>query len=260
MKPRTRKLLMAGLVLLGGAVEGKLAQTPEPKPFVDIEWHSKWRGKLPDEPVLVDPVYATTRNFVGRPLDGYWEKIAWSYETIIDDLIDVNKNLKPQGLQLLVKDAYRPVSASKDMVWWADKTNPQKLLGNPEFLDVYVAPGMSDHNMGRAIDLTLATYDPKAPTGGDEIWMGSVFDEFNENANFNKYREVTTADDKWAYADRNYFVHQSKSIGQLRKILKQQMESHSYKPCPECWWHFSRSDLPSKAYDTPISKIAGVPQ
>ena len=86
------------------------------------------------KPVLIDPVYATARNFVGRPLHGYDKPECLSNPVIIESLMNINRRLLGRedltvDLQLLVKDAYRPQEATDDMVQWAEQQpNPNYYL------------------------------------------------------------------------------------------------------------------------------------
>ncbi|MBI5227213.1 hypothetical protein HY988_01375 [Candidatus Micrarchaeota archaeon] len=239
----------------------RLAQTPtrasvvapKPTPFTDIVEYSRQKGS----PILVDPVYASSRNFTGKILDGYAASKACASPLTIDKLIEVNKYLKQFGLQLLIKDGYRPAQASLDMVRYARDN------GHNDWVGPYVAE-KSGHNSGRNIDLTLATLD------GREVWMGSVFDEFNKNAHFDRSRPHTSADDKWAL-DGRYHVDSKRSAAELRQILQDAMGSAGFQPynkdehgevkksktsgndIPNLeWWHFTDFRLPSKSYKNPI--------
>ena len=128
------------------------------------------------------------------------------------------------------------------------ETNPDYYLGT------FIAKGKSGHNTGRAIDITLATGH------GQEIWMGSVFDEFNENAHFTNYRKngsmkyLGQKDDYWAFDKykEGYFVTNEKLIIPLRTILRKLMVKEGFKPYDKEWWHFSLPSLPDKTYDDPI--------
>lgn len=220
-------------------------------PFVSIERYSSSRNA----PVLVDPVYATTRNFMGRVLPGYEAEKAWTYPKIVDDLIQVNATLKQYGLQLLVKDAYRPIRASEAMMQWGRE---QEQAGKGKHVGKWVAyinraeGKYSGHNYGRTIDITLATIE------GQEVWMGSRFDEFSTYSEFYKARDKKQEDDTIAFAGKGYVVHPMISTLQLRDVLRNAM-STSFSPYSSSkektaeWWHFTSKNIPAtKAYDDVI--------
>lgn len=196
-------------------------------PFVSIQEYSAAKG----EPVLVDPVYATTRNFVGRPLRGYDKQECLSNPAVIESLMNINKRLRVRegvavNLQLLVKDAYRSQEATDDMIQWAEQQpNPEYYLGT------YIARH-SSHRLGNTVDVTLASYS------GKEVWMGSHFDEFNRNAHFGTSREITSRDLKWTR--EGYSVVESATPPQLRTILRDEMKKEGFAPYAVEWWHFTK--------------------
>ncbi|MBI5002222.1 hypothetical protein HZC31_02460 [Candidatus Woesearchaeota archaeon] len=220
-------------------------------PFVSIERYSANRNAS----VLVDPVYATTRNFMGKVLPGYEAAKAWTYPEIVEDLIQANATLKQYGLQLLVKDAYRPIQASEAMMQWGRE---QEQAGKGKHVGKWVAyinrteGKYSGHNYGRTLDVTLATLN------GQEVWMGSQFDEFSLYSEFYNARDKKTEEDTMAFAQRGYFVHPTKSILDLRELLRTVM-STSFTPYSSSrentaeWWHFSSKKIAAtKPYDDVI--------
>ncbi len=75
----------------------------------------------------------------------------------------------------------------------------------------------SPHNTGAAVDLTLVDAQ------GEEIPMGSEFDEFNEKS----YSDH--------FADGEFFEN--------RRILIEVLEGLGFVNYPQEWWHFSYGDL-----------------
>jgi D-alanyl-D-alanine dipeptidase len=84
--------------------------------LIDISQASHEKGA----PMLVDSVYATTRNFTRRIVRGYDSPALFTHPTILEKLIAINSYLqKKDTLQIIIKDAYRPIQASQDMNEWA---------------------------------------------------------------------------------------------------------------------------------------------
>lgn len=227
----SRRLFLTGtggIVALCAAGVDILEAHAAPSRFVSIEEYSAAQS----ERICVDPVYATTRNFVGRPLNGYAKRECLSTPEVIGSLMSINRGLQHRedlvvNLQLLVKDVYRPQEATDDMVRWAlSQPNPEFYLGK------YIAR-QSTHKSGSTVDVTLATCT------GREVWMGSYFDEFNHNAHFGITRDFTPKDLQWA-AGSSYFRHESMTTKQLREVLREEMEKEGFKPYALEWWHFSK--------------------
>ncbi|MEK6868493.1 MAG: M15 family metallopeptidase, partial [Nanoarchaeota archaeon] len=232
--------MLAGGVLLGARNQAEAATNP----FVSIERYSTNRNV----PILVDPVYATSRNFMGRTMPGYEAEKAWTHPEIVDDLIAVNQTLQQHGLQLLVKDAYRPIQASEAMMQWGRE---QEQAGKGKYVGKWVAyinrseGKYSGHNYGRTIDVTLATLN------GQEVWMGSQFDEFSLYSEFYNAHDKKMEDDKMAFAGKGYIVHPMLSPFQLREILREAMHASfipysALKERTAEWWHFTSKRIPKK--------------
>lgn len=240
------EMLAAGTVF---AVVRNITSTAQAatNPFISIERYSTNRNA----PVLVDAVYATERNFMERILTGYEAQKAWTFPEIVHDIIAVNQTLKHQGLQILVKDAYRPIRASEAMMQWGRE---QEANGKGKHVGKWVAyinragGKYSGHNYGQTLDVTLATLN------GQEVWMGSQFDEFSLYSEFYNARERKPQDDNMAF--RNGYVHHpTLNAFQLRELLRGAMSLFfsSYSASKENtaeWWHFkSKKVAATKTYD-----------
>ena len=113
--------------------------------------------------------------------------------------------MKKLGVGLLVFDAYRPWSVTKQ--FW-DETPPSKRA--------FVADPRqgSKHNRGCAVDLSF--YDLAT---GREIAMPSSYDEFSERAS-PRYTGGTKKQRRW------------------RDLLRAAMESEGFTVDKGEWWHF----------------------
>ena len=146
-------------------------------------------GTLPDnlvylrdiDPTIVQDIrYASSNNFVGRPLDGYEAAECILRRDVAMALAQVRKDLASSNLGLKVYDCYRPTRAVRTMAQWANdgrrggatKRFYPKLQKNTLFGSGYIA-SRSAHSTGTAIDLTLvdmppaqvARFDPAATYG-----------------------------------------------------------------------------------------------
>jgi D-alanyl-D-alanine dipeptidase len=160
-----------------------------------------------DSTIRVDPRYATSNNFTGKPLPGYQARRALLRREAGTALARVQARLRSQGLGLVIYDGYRPVRATLAMVDWARRTGRMDLLNQG-----YIA-SRSRHNLGLAVDLSLA-----ALRTGVELDMGTPFDTFTEAAH------TANAEGR---ALRN------------RQILVRAMKAEGFSNYNQEWWHFT---------------------
>src|SRR5437879_4163652 len=128
-----------------------------------------------DPTIIQDIRYATSNNFIGRPLSGYAAGECVVKREVGVRLKAVQQDLAAQNLSLKMFDCYRPVRASLDMVRWsqngretdAERRYNPKIPKTELFRLGYIA-SRSQHSTGAALDLTLvdlradnsAKYDP----------------------------------------------------------------------------------------------------
>lgn len=99
-----------------------------------------------DPTIRLDIRYATTNNFLGRPV--YQQARAFLQRPAAEALVRANETLKAKGYGLLVFDGYRPWSVTK--IFWdsaSDEERRIEFVANPK--------KGSRHNRGCAVDLTL---------------------------------------------------------------------------------------------------------
>jgi zinc D-Ala-D-Ala dipeptidase len=174
-----------------------------------------------DKSIKLDIRYATDNNFVGKTV--YPEARAFLQKPAANALIRVHKNLKKQGLGLLIFDGYRPWAITK-LFWEVTPEDKRKFVANPE--------KGSKHNRGCAVDLSV--YDLKT---GLEIDMPSGFDEFTERA---------SPDYKGGTAEQTA----------NRDLLRKLMEEVGFTVNVNEWWHFDYKDWEKYAiYDIAFSEI-----
>ena len=188
---------------------------PAPKGFVAL-------GEL-DPSLRLDMRYATADNFTGAPLPGDLPGAAWLRQDAADALSKVQADLAPDGLGLLVYDAYRPRRAVKAMVAWAQKSKPEVLEQG------YVAKD-SMHTRGHAVDLTLVEL-----ATGKELEMGTAWDTFS------------TA---------SHYANAEGPAMDNRKRLRAAMVRRGFRPYEREWWHFDYpTEPPPPAIDIPYTEI-----
>jgi zinc D-Ala-D-Ala dipeptidase len=160
-----------------------------------------------DPTIKLDVRYATSNNFVGRPL--YKQERAFLQRPAAEALARAHRELKHYGYGLLIFDGYRPWRVTK-LFWEVTPAALKKFVANPR--------QGSRHNRGCAVDLSL--YDLKT---GKEIPMPSEYDEMTDRA-YPSYTGGT--------AEQN----------RTRDLLKQEMEKQGFTVFSIEWWHFDYKD------------------
>ena len=172
--------------------------------------------------------YYTTYNFVGERIPGYERPIAYLTRQAADSLKLVCDDLKEQGYRLKVFDAYRPQMAVDFFVRWGSDLEDQRMKEyfypdcpkSELFHRGYIAH-LSGHTRGSTLDLTL--FDMKTER---EVDMGGTYDFLGETSHYNYSRGLT----------RDQINH--------RRILREAMMRHGFKPIPVEWWHFTLRNEP----------------
>ena len=164
---------------------------------------------VPD--VLLDMRYASTNNFVGKPV--YAKSRCLLRKPVAGALLAVQANLRKDNLQLLIWDCYRPFSVQEE--FWKLVPNP-RYVARPVREDGRPQEG-SKHNRGGAVDLSLASLD------GKPLLMPTDHDDFSERAQLG-------AKGVSAEATNN------------AKRLQQAMESAGFQAIESEWWHFDYQD------------------
>jgi len=192
-----RRLLLVFVMLLATALPAQ-AVTPEQLGLglVDVA--------ALDASILSDLKYATTDNFTGQVL--YPSSRCLLREPVAWRLLQVQRDLRSQGLGLKVFDCYRPLAVQRKM--WSIVPD-ENYVANP-------ASG-SRHNRGASVDVGLVD------SAGRELPMPSTFDEFSERSHLD-YKDAP------AEPLRN------------RRILQEAMRKVGFLPVTTEWWHFDSPD------------------
>ena len=152
--------------------------------------------------IRLDIRYATANNCTHTVL--YSQPVAFLRKSAATALKSVQEELGKQHLELVIFDAYRPLSVTG------------KIWNSVQDARYAAWPGNgSGHNRGLSVDLTLADKRTGIP-----LDMGTGFDSFSDSS---------------AYS----FPGISKQAQTGRKLLRTIMLKHGFKPLSTEWWHFS---------------------
>ncbi|MEH0001956.1 MAG: M15 family metallopeptidase [Holosporaceae bacterium] len=222
-----------------------------PQGFVDVQ------KVIPD--ALVALKYATSYNFLGRPLNGYRCQRSLLTVQAAEALLKAAQTFKKAGFGLVLYDTYRPLKAVRDLVAWGGenvvfaKEKALKALYYPTFekKELFLKGYISDqsaHARGSTVDLTLIDlkraplFDPcqgvvKTHTLSDgralqviddgTLDMGGHFDLFDPSAHQGSALVSPAAQKNRAY-------------------LLDVMRSCGFQPIQTEWWHFTLENEPFK--------------
>ena len=214
-----------------------------------------------DPSIIQDMRYATSNNFVGKPLRGYDAGECVVKREVGLALKNIQQELARQKLSLKMFDCYRPERAVADMVAWSKngKETQADRRFSPAFRKAdlfrlgYIAT-RSGHSTGAALDLTLvdltadnsakfdstkayadctAPAEARAPEGS--VDMGTGYD---------------CSDVKSHTAAPSITPAQRRS----RNTLVAAMARQGFVNYSKEWWHFSLPGVGRQAYDFPIAR------
>jgi muramoyltetrapeptide carboxypeptidase len=186
----------------------------------------------------VELKYAGTDNFLGAVVDGYGGKPrALLARPAAEALGQVQRQLSPFGLGLLVYDAYRPQRAVDHFVRWAKDLEDQSRksvqyprVDKAKLFELGYIAARSGHTRGSTVDLTLCRLED-----GQRLDMGSAYDLFDEIS-------WPSSDAVPAEARAN------------RLLLRSLMLQNGFRPLKEEWWHFTLEGepYPETYFDVPL--------
>lgn len=178
---------------------------------------------IPD--VIMETRYYTTYNFVGTRVDGYTEPVALCTREAASALKHVADDLRKKGYLIKIYDAYRPQKAVDHFCRWAQSADTRMksvfypTLDKTKLFPTYIAR-KSGHSKGSTFDLTIVKADTKA-----DVDMGGPFDFFGTKSHY-AYKGVTATQ------------------AANRKVLRDAMLAHGFKPYENEWWHFTLRNEP----------------
>ncbi|KWV46849.1 peptidase M15 [Bradyrhizobium macuxiense] len=212
-----------------------------------------------DPTIIQDIRYATSNNFMGRPIAGYGAGECVVKREVGLRLKAVQQELARRKLSLKMFDCYRPGRAVADMVAWSKngRETAAERRYNPDFSKAdlfrlgYIATH-SGHSTGAALDLTLVDltadnsgkFDParnyadctapvaaRAPEGS--VDMGTGYD-CSDAKGHTAASSITPAQRRW------------------RNTLLAAMARQGFVNYSKEWWHFSLPGAGGQAYDFAI--------
>lgn len=154
--------------------------------------------------LVLDIRYATPCNFLQEKV--YTSALPFLTVAAAESLKNASDQFNSLGYSIKIWDCYRPWSVQR--IFW-ERVPDERYVADPQ--------KGSRHNRGCAVDLTLVD------SHGDEIFMGTDFDDFSQKA----HRD---------YTDLPIEVIKN------RKLLQEIMEKNRFIGWENEWWHFDFED------------------
>jgi D-alanyl-D-alanine dipeptidase len=151
--------------------------------------------------VMTDLIAYTGANIWNKQF--YKTNMCYVHINLIAPLIAIQEELKQMGLQLLIIDAYRPLSVQKEI---ASIINDTRYVSDPS---------KSRHTRGTAIDVTLCDLHT-----GVKVEMQTDFSDFGPQCHAHKMDDISPLQLK------------------NRTILQEVMTKHGFIIYEFEWWHF----------------------
>ena len=195
--------------------------------------------ELPEVQLRLD--YATKENFTSDIVPGYNKKIAYLTKAAIENLANASEQFRDDGFQIIVFDAYRPLSAVHYFYqqWRLLADNPKDKsyyypdLSKEDLFEIGYLSKRSSHCRASTIDMGLIQKSNK-----EFVDFGTPFDFFGEKSHT-------------AYQDL------SQEIKEKREYFVEVMHKANFKNYSKEWWHFTLNDepYPETYFDFPIDDI-----
>jgi D-alanyl-D-alanine dipeptidase len=249
------------------AVPSPSASAPGPLRSVDVPAPDGWVALSDVDPsILQDVRYAGSHNFVGRPVDGYWEAECLLPEQTARALHRVQLAAVVEGYSLKVYDCYRPMRAGRDFVAWSHDPSQQGtraefypgLTQADLFRQGFVAGGASSHSSGSAVDVTLVAL----PAAGQPAWApgqalvpctAPVGERFPDNS-----IDMGTGYDCFDARSHTLDAGISGAARENRLTLRRLMAVGGFVNYANEWWHYDLADPPlaGQYFDFPVTRDA----
>lgn len=194
-----------------------------------------------DPSIQQDIRYASSDNFVGRPIPGYEHGECWLRREVAERLAQVQADLVKSGLTLIVYDCFRPIRAVEYFMKWvrdsldqSRKAEQYPTTEKSRLVEEGYLAAVSDHSKGVAVDVGLDRLGASENIHDQVLDMGTPFDFFGPGA----YTASPLISER---AQRN------------RILLLTAMARRGFRNYLREWWHFSVPEGRSlKSYDVPI--------
>lgn len=228
-----------GIIICSNATT-QIIENHRPADFINVQQY------IPQ--IQFDIRYASSYNFVGRPIVGYNAPVCLLTKSAADALKKVELKLLEKNLTLKIYDCYRPQVSVDDFAKWAlqlDQTQ-MKIEFYPTvdksnlFKDEYISYH-SGHSRGSTIDLTIVPLESKIPKPPTHY---SLCTNPQDKRSPDNSLDFGTGFDCFSPTAHPDYKNLSPEIKKNRQFLQLIMKKAGFRGIKEEWWHFTLNNEP----------------
>jgi D-alanyl-D-alanine dipeptidase len=217
-----------------------------------------------DPTIHLEMRYASSHNFLGRPVYGYETSACWLTEPAAKALVKVHQILDKSGFGLVIFDCYRPQHAVDDFVQWASQ--PQQdmkavfypRVAKRELFNAGYIAERSGHSRGSTVDLAIRRTLPSRQMNDDD----GIEPErpMHCQSDYGRAQAAGHLDFGSDYDCFDNLSHTENALvsaeaRQNRQFLVSILKAHGFINYPKEWWHFTfkPESYPNRYFDFPIT-------
>lgn len=216
-----------------------------------------------DPSIKEDIRYATSNNFTGAPLPGYFKGSCILRRAAAKALKRVQADLMSRTPQLSLKvfDCYRPVRAVRAMVRWSKRAVNAELkryyfpniAKRSLFSSGYIS-ARSTHSTGSTVDLSIVNVSREAiGSSSEENSKGASCVSSGRDAKDPSAMDMGTAYDCFDVKSHTWSGGLTAAQIRNRRMLVKAMNRHGFANYRREWWHFThRPSRSQRTFNVPV--------
>lgn len=205
-----------------------------------------------DPTIQVSLRYYSDENFLGRRVNAYNKNVLMITRQAAQALKRVQEDLKKDGYELVIYDAYRPQDAVDNFIDWSMAINDQikkaqyyPRVDKARVFELGYVAKKSGHTRGSTVDLTIIKKGKKVHDVVEQ--KRTLLDGFTII-----YLDDGTVDMGSSFDLFDVASHYENSVipeeyKKMRTYLHDIMIKHGFNPYSEEWWHFTLANEPHPA-------------
>lgn len=218
-----------------------------------------------DPTIHLEMRYASSHNFLGRPVYGYDTSVCWLTAPAAKALVEAHQILSKSGLGLVIFDCYRPQHAVNDFVQWASQQQQQDMkvdfyprVAKSELFNAGYIAERSGHSRGSTVDLAIRrTWPSRKMAEHNRVESERPLHCQSDHTRAQAAGQLDFGSDYDCFDSLSHTDNALLSAGarQNRLFLVSTLNAHGFINYPKEWWHFTfdPEPYPYCYFDFPIT-------
>ena len=205
-----------------------------------------------DPTIQVSLRYYSNENFLGRRVKAYNKNVLMMTRQAAQALKKVQEDLKKDGYELVIYDAYRPQDAVDNFMVWSLAINDQikkeqyyPRVDKARVFELGYVAERSGHTRGSTVDLTIIKKGQKVHDVVEK--KRTLLDGFTITFLDDGTVDMGSSFDLFDVASHYENAVIAPEYKTMRTYLHDMMVKHGFKPYSEEWWHFTLENEPHPA-------------